>query len=93
MRYLSHKLTLAQIMHVGGHKMQKTFMDYNKHSSEEIADELMSSTPKKQHKCHFFGVGYGYDFRYTDGVSPGRGYILFFIVLRLVRLSVVQIRI
>lgn len=93
MTYLFHKLTLAQIMHVSGHKTQKDIMDYNKLSSEEIADELMSSTPKKQHKCHFFGVGYGYDFRYTDGVSPGRGYILFFIVLRLVRLSVVQIRI
>lgn len=40
------KLTLAQIMHVGGHKTQKDIMDYNKLSSEEIADELMSSTPK-----------------------------------------------
>lgn len=28
--YLSHKYTLLQIMHVSGHKAQKTFMDYIK---------------------------------------------------------------
>lgn len=42
------KLTLAQIMHVSGHKTQKDIMDYNKLSSEEIADELMLSTPKNR---------------------------------------------
>lgn len=34
MTYLSHKLTLAQIMHAGGHKMQKDIMAYIKLSSE-----------------------------------------------------------
>ncbi|GEM_PF-5608654 len=28
------------MMHVSGHKTQKTFMDYIKLSSEEIADEI-----------------------------------------------------
>lgn len=31
------------MMHVSGHKTQKTFMDYIKLSSEEIADELVKS--------------------------------------------------
>lgn len=38
--YLSHKFTIVQMMHVSGHKTQKTFMDYIKLSSEEIADEI-----------------------------------------------------
>lgn len=38
--YLSHRYTILQMMHVSGHKTQKTFMDYIKLSSEEIADEL-----------------------------------------------------
>ena len=38
--YLSHKYTILQMMHVSGHKTQKTFMDYIKLSSEEIADDL-----------------------------------------------------
>ena len=38
--YLSYKYTMLQMMHVSGHKTQKTFMDYIKLSSEEIADEL-----------------------------------------------------
>lgn len=38
--YLSHRYTILQMMHVSGHKTQKTFMDYIKLSSEEIADEM-----------------------------------------------------
>ena len=38
--YLSHKFTIVQMMHVSGHKTQKTFMDYIKLSSDEIADEI-----------------------------------------------------
>ena len=38
--YLSHKYTILQMMHVSGHKTQKTFMDYIKLSSDEIADEI-----------------------------------------------------
>lgn len=38
--YLSHKYTLVQMMHVSGHKTQKSFMDYIKLSSDEIADEI-----------------------------------------------------
>lgn len=38
--YLSHKFTILQMMHVSGHKNQKTFMDYIKLSSDEIADEI-----------------------------------------------------
>lgn len=38
--YLSHKFSIVQMMHVSGHKTQKTFMDYIKLSSEEIADEI-----------------------------------------------------
>ena len=38
--YLSHKYTILQMMHVSGHKTQKTFMDYIKLSSGEIADEI-----------------------------------------------------
>lgn len=44
--YLSHKFTIAQMMHVSGHKTQKTFMDYIKLSSEEIADEIAERTKK-----------------------------------------------
>ncbi|MDE5810116.1 MAG: hypothetical protein K2H59_07560 [Muribaculaceae bacterium] len=35
-----HKYIILMMMHVSGHKTQKTFMDYIKLSSEEIADEL-----------------------------------------------------
>ena len=38
--YLTHKYTILQMMHVSGHKTQKTFMDYIKHSSDEITDEI-----------------------------------------------------
>ena len=38
--YLSHKFTIVQMMHVSGHKTQKTFMDYIRLSSDEIADEI-----------------------------------------------------
>ena len=42
--YLSHKYTILQMMHVSGHKTQKTFMDYIKLSSDEIADEIAAIT-------------------------------------------------
>ena len=45
--YLSHKFTIVQMMHVSGHKTQKTFMDYIKLSSEEIADEIASMSKKE----------------------------------------------
>jgi hypothetical protein len=35
--YLNHKYDIVQMMHVSGHKTQKTFMDYIKLSSDEIA--------------------------------------------------------
>ena len=38
--YLTHKYSILQMMHVSGHKTQKTFMDYIKLSSDEIADEI-----------------------------------------------------
>lgn len=38
--YLTHKYNIVQMMHVSGHKTQKTFMDYIKLSSDEIADEI-----------------------------------------------------
>ena len=38
--YLTHKYTIVQMMHVSGHRTQKTFMDYIKLSSDEIADEI-----------------------------------------------------
>ena len=38
--YLTHKYTIVQMMHVSGHKTQKTFMDYIKLSSDEIADKI-----------------------------------------------------
>ena len=44
--YLSHKFTIVQMMHVSGHKTQKTFMDYIKLSSEEIADEIAAMSKK-----------------------------------------------
>ena len=34
-------------MHVSGHKTQKTFMDYIKLSSDEIADEIASMSKKE----------------------------------------------
>lgn len=52
---LSHKYDIVQMMHVSGHKTQKTFMDYispacrlpcKKLSSEEIADEIAARTKK-----------------------------------------------
>ena len=42
--YLTHKYTILQMMHVSGHKTQKTFMDYIKLSSDEIADEIAAIT-------------------------------------------------
>lgn len=45
--YLSHKYTILQMMHVSGHKTQKTFMDYIKLSSEEIADEIAAKSKKE----------------------------------------------
>ncbi len=42
--YLTHKYTILQMMHVSGHKTQKTFMDYIKLSSDEIADEIDAIT-------------------------------------------------
>ena len=38
--YLTHKYTIVQMMHVSGHETPKTFMDYIKLSSDEIADEI-----------------------------------------------------
>lgn len=38
--YLSHRYSMLQMMHVSGHKTQKTFTDYIKLSSDEIADEI-----------------------------------------------------
>ncbi|MDE7419006.1 MAG: hypothetical protein K2N35_02220 [Muribaculaceae bacterium] len=34
--YLSFKYTILQMMHVSGHKTQKTFMDYIKLSSDDL---------------------------------------------------------
>lgn len=53
--YLSHKYDIVRMMHVSGHKTQKTVMDYispacrlpcKKLSSEEIADEIAARTKK-----------------------------------------------
>ena len=44
--YLSQKYTIVQMMHVSGHKTQKTFMDYIKLSSDEIADEIAAIANK-----------------------------------------------
>lgn len=44
--YLSHKYTILQMIHVSGHKTQKTFMDYIKLSSEEIADKIADMSKK-----------------------------------------------
>ena len=41
--YLTHKYTIVQMMHVSGHKTQKTFMDYIKLSSDEI-DAIANGT-------------------------------------------------
>ncbi|MCI6494378.1 MAG: hypothetical protein SPG50_03085 [Muribaculaceae bacterium] len=38
--YLSHKFTIVQMMYVSYHKTPKTFMDYIKLFSDEIADEI-----------------------------------------------------
>ena len=38
--YLSHKFTIVRIMHLSGHKTQKTFIDNIKLSSDEITDEI-----------------------------------------------------
>ena len=35
------------MMHVSGHKTQKTFMDYIKLYSEEIADEIAAMSKKE----------------------------------------------
>ncbi len=45
--YLSHKYTILQMMHVSSQKTQKTFMDYIKLSSEEIADEIATMSKKE----------------------------------------------
>ena len=45
--YLNHKYTILQMMHVSGHQTHKTFMDYIKLSSEEIADEIASMSKKE----------------------------------------------
>lgn len=45
--YLSHKYTILQMMHVSGLKTQKTFMDYIKLSSGEIADEIAAMSKKE----------------------------------------------
>ena len=37
---IPHKFTIVQMIHISGHKKQKTFMDYIKLSSDEIADEI-----------------------------------------------------
>ena len=34
--YLTHKYTIVQMMHISGHKTQKTFMDYIKLSSDDF---------------------------------------------------------
>lgn len=38
--YFFHKFTIVQMMHVSGHKTQKTFIDYIKLSSNEISNEI-----------------------------------------------------
>ncbi len=45
--YLSQRYSILQMMHVSGHKTQKTFMDYIKISSEEIADEIAAMSKKE----------------------------------------------
>lgn len=45
--YLSHKYPNLQMMHVSVHKTQKTFMDYIKLSSKEIADEIAAISKKE----------------------------------------------
>ena len=45
--YLSHRYTMLQMMHVSGHKTQKTFMEYIKLSSEEIADEIAAMSKRE----------------------------------------------
>ncbi|MBD5188845.1 MAG: hypothetical protein HDS95_01010 [Bacteroidales bacterium] len=45
--YLSHKFIIVQMMLVSGHKTQKSFMDYIKLSSDEIADEIASMSKKE----------------------------------------------
>lgn len=39
------------MMHVNGRKMQKTFMDYIKLSSEKIADEIAAIVNGAKKKC------------------------------------------
>ena len=50
--YLTHKYSIVQMMHVSGHKTQKTFMDYIKLSSDEIADEI-NATPMAVKRKYF----------------------------------------
>lgn len=50
--YLSHKYTIVRIMHVSGHKTQKTFMDHIKLSSDKIADEIEAIV--NANKCEIF---------------------------------------
>ena len=48
--HLSHKYTILQMMHVSGHKIQKTFIDYIKLSPRRL---LMKSPlcPRKWTRC------------------------------------------
>ena len=48
---LSHKFTIVQMMHVSGHKTQKTFMDYIKLSPDKIADEIdaIATVPNRKY--------------------------------------------
>ncbi|MCM1142347.1 MAG: hypothetical protein NC221_01685 [Duncaniella sp.] len=43
---IAHKYNTLQMMSVSGHKTHKTFMDYIKLSSEEIADEIAALAKK-----------------------------------------------
>ena len=42
--YLSGKYTTLQMMHVSGHKKEKTFYNYIKLSLEELADNVASAS-------------------------------------------------
>lgn len=44
--YASHKYSIVQMMHVSGHRTQKTFLDYIKLSADEIADDIAGMADK-----------------------------------------------
>ena len=44
---LSYKYTILQMMHISNHKMQKTFMNYIKLSSKEIAYKIVAMSKKE----------------------------------------------